>query len=102
MAKFRLAIAEAEHSPEVARTLNDSRSVSRGAIAKMLAEAQTAGVLRDGDPQQMMEHFFALLWGDLMLSRLLGTVKAPKPAEIENRAHTATDAFMKLDRKSVV
>jgi AcrR family transcriptional regulator len=96
MATFRLAIAEAEHSPEVARTLNDSRSVSRGAIAKMLAEAQTAGVLRDGDPQQMMEHFFALLWGDLMLSRLLGTVKAPKPAEIENRAHTATDAFMKL------
>jgi len=62
----------------------------------MLADAQAAGVLRDGDPQQMMEHFFALLWGDLMLSRLLGTTKAPKWAEIENRAHTATDAFVKL------
>jgi hypothetical protein len=25
-----------------------------------------------GDPPQMMEQFFALLWGDLLVSRMLG------------------------------
>jgi hypothetical protein len=43
----------------------------------------------------MMEQFFAMLWGDLMLSRLLGA-GASKPAEIERRARDATDAFLKL------
>jgi hypothetical protein len=42
----------------------------------------------------MMEQFFAMLWGDLMLSRLLGA-GAPKPAEIKRRARDATDAFLK-------
>jgi len=49
-----------------------------------------------GSPQQMMEHFFALLWGDLLLSRLLGVAVAPKPAEIEGRAQAATAAFLRL------
>jgi hypothetical protein len=62
----------------------------------MFEQAQAAGILGDGDPQKMMEQFFALLWGDLMLSRLLGAAKAPKPAEVENRAHAATEAFLKL------
>ena len=53
--------------PEVAKTLNDSRAINRGALADLLAEAQKIGILGDGDPQQMMEQFFALLWGDLML-----------------------------------
>jgi hypothetical protein len=43
----------------------------------------------------MMERFFALPWGDLMLSRLLGA-GAPKPAEIERGARDATDSFLKL------
>jgi AcrR family transcriptional regulator len=96
VAMFRLAIAEAEHSPEVAQTLNESRSVNRGAIAKLLGMAQAAGILGDGDQEQMMERFFALLWGDLMLSRLLGAAKAPKPADIEKRARAAAEALLKL------
>jgi len=96
MAMFRLAIAEAEHSPEIARTLNDSRSVSRHALVELLAEAQKIGILGGGDPQQMTEQFFALLWGDLMLGRLLGIAGAPRPAEIEKRVHAAAEAFLKL------
>jgi AcrR family transcriptional regulator len=81
IAMFRLAISEAERSPEVAETLNASRSVNRNALAESLAEAQAAGILGHGDPQQMMERFFALLWGDLMVGRLLGVTASPKPAE---------------------
>jgi AcrR family transcriptional regulator len=95
-AMFRLAIAEAGRSPEVAETLDTSRSVNRGALADLLAEAQANRILSHGDPQQMMEQFLALLWGDLMLSRLLGIASTPKPTEIERRAHIATEAFLTL------
>ena len=93
---YRLAVAEAERSPEAAETLNASRSVNRGAVADLLAKAQAHGILGLGDPQQMMEQFFALLWGDLMLNRLLGAAGIPKPADIDRRARSATEAFLKL------
>lgn len=96
LAMFRLAIAEAEHSPDVAATLEASRTVNRGALAALLAKAQAGGILGAGDPGEMMEQYFALLWGDLFLRRLLGVAKPPKPAEIDRRARIATDAFLTL------
>jgi AcrR family transcriptional regulator len=97
VAMFRLAIAEAEHSPEVAKALKQSRAVNRSAIAELLSKAQAAGLLTaDGNPKLMMEQFFALLWGDLMMSRLLGGVAAPKRAEAEARAQAATAALLTL------
>jgi hypothetical protein len=44
----------------------------------------------------MMEQFFALLWGDLLVSRLLGAASIPTRAEIERRAVEATAGFLKL------
>jgi AcrR family transcriptional regulator len=99
MAIYRLAISEAERSPDVARTLNASRLGNRNALAELMARAQAAGVLGPGDPQEMMEQFFALLWGDLMLSRLLGAQKVPKPEAIGQRARKATAAFLTLYAK---
>ena len=96
VAMFRLAISEAERSPAVAKALHASRVGNRNALAELLARAQATGILRPGRSQQMMEDFFALLWGDLLLSRLLGVAAAPKPAEIEGRAHAATAAFLRL------
>jgi AcrR family transcriptional regulator len=96
MAVYRLAIAEAVRSPEVAETLNTSRFVNRNALAKLLARAQAAKLLGRGDPEHMMEEFFGLLWGDLMLSRLLGAVSVPKSAEIYRRARVATASFLSL------
>jgi len=95
IAVFRLAIAEAQRSPDVAEILSAIRSTSRHALAGVFAEAQVAGILGAGDPSEMTEQFFALLWGDLMLNRLLGAA-TPKPAEISRRAEAATDAFLKL------
>jgi AcrR family transcriptional regulator len=96
MAMFRLAIAEALHAPEVARTLTDNRLVGRGAIADLMAAAVSAGVLAKGDPRQMMEDYFGLLWGDLMISRLLNVAAVPKRVEAEHRAQSATTAFLRL------
>ena len=96
IAMFRLAISEAERSPEVAEILNASRSVNRDALAELLAGAQAAGLLRDGDPRQMMERFYALLWGDLMVGRLLGVTARPEPSEIDQRAQEAAEALLKL------
>jgi AcrR family transcriptional regulator len=93
---YRLAIAEAERSPDVAAALNANRFVNRHALEQLLVLAQSAGVLGQGDPPHMMEQFFALLWGDLLLSRLLGAAGVPSRAEIERRANEATAAFLKL------
>jgi AcrR family transcriptional regulator len=95
-AMFRLAIAEATRSPEIAKTLNTSRSANRSALAGLFAQAQETGILVHGDPQQMMEHYFALLWGDLMLGLFLGVASRPKPADIGKRAAVATEAFLTL------
>jgi AcrR family transcriptional regulator len=96
MAMFRFAIAEAENSPEVAETLNSSRSVNRGAFAALLARTQASGILGPGDPEHMMEQYFGLLWRDLMLSRLLGLAASPKPAQIDRKARDAAAAFLRL------
>ena len=93
---YRLAIAEADRSPDVAAALNANRFVNRHALEQLLVRAQSAGVLGQGDPPRMMEQFFALLWGDLLVSRLLGAVSVPSRAEIERRANEATAAFLRL------
>jgi AcrR family transcriptional regulator len=92
---YRLAIAESERAPDVAGALNDIRHVNRKAVQRLLTQAQATGILGDGDPAQMMEQYFALLWGDLLLSRLLGA-SPPTRAETERRADAAAAAFLKL------
>ena len=95
-AMLRFAIAEAQHSPNVARTLYEARLVSRSELADLLSAAQKTGLLDAADPLSMAEHFFALLWGDLLVLRLLDIVGLPEPAEIEERARAAAEAFLKL------
>jgi hypothetical protein len=75
--------------------LNATRVANRHALEHLLVRAQAAGVLGKGDPPRMMEQFFALLWGDLLVSRLLGA-SAPTSTEIARRSTEATRAFLKL------
>jgi len=96
IAMYRLAIAEAKRSPEIAETLNASRSANRTALADLLAEAQKARILRSGGPQKMMEQFFSLLWGDLLLSLLFDVTRVLSAEELGRRARGATEAFMAL------
>src|SRR5207245_9517302 len=53
-----------------------------------------AGLLREGGPELMAEHFFGLLWGDLRLGLLLRVAPPPRRAEIEHRARDAALTFL--------
>jgi AcrR family transcriptional regulator len=96
IAVFRLAIAEAVHAPEVARALDSiGRETSRAALRQVMARAQASGLL-DGRPAELAEQFGGLLWGNLMVSLLLGVAERPKSRELATRARDATAAFLQL------
>jgi AcrR family transcriptional regulator len=94
---FRLAIAESELSPEVARVLDQfGRQATRAALARHLAAAQAAGLLGAGDPAEMAAEFLALLWRDLLVSLLLRVRQPPAETERLDHARRATAALLAL------
>ncbi len=96
IAVFRLAIAEAVNAPEVAQALDSiGREASRAALRQIMAEAQELGLLI-GKPADLAEQFGGLLWGNLMVSLLLGVAKRPSVRELTARARDTTDAFLRL------
>jgi AcrR family transcriptional regulator len=97
LAVYRLAIAESERSPTIARTLDNSgRQNNRAALIKLLQAAQAHRLLRAGDAAAMADVFFATLWGDLLVRLLLRVASAPTPTEAENRARAATERLLSL------
>jgi AcrR family transcriptional regulator len=96
IAVFRLAIAEVVRAPEVARALDSiGRETSRAALRQIMARAQASGLLT-GRPAELAQQFAGLLWGDLMVSLLLGVAERPTSREIAGRARTAAAAFLHL------
>jgi AcrR family transcriptional regulator len=97
IATFRLAIAEATRSPEIAQALDTAgRDATRRALAALLASAQSSELIGPGEPADMAMQFLGLLWEGLMVGLLLGVAATPEPAEAERRAAKATAAFMQL------
>jgi AcrR family transcriptional regulator len=95
VAMFRLAIAEATRTPDIAESLNDiAIAVSRDAVREITRRARSAGLL-SGEPAEMAAQFFGLLWGNLMLGLLLGTAERPNQREIDRRAEAASTAFLR-------
>jgi AcrR family transcriptional regulator len=96
IAVFRLAIAEAVHAPEVAQALDSiGREASRAALREIMARAQASGLL-NGRPAELAEQFGGLLWGNLMVSLLLGVAERPNSREAAARARDATAGFLQL------
>lgn len=96
IAVFRLAIAEAIRSPEVARLLDSvGRQASRAALSKIMAQARHSGLIT-GAPAELAAQFAGLLWRDLMIGLLLGVVERPSADEISERARGAVAAFLQL------
>ena len=97
LAVYRLAIAEADRSPEVARTLDAAgREANHRELAELLAYAQAHDLLGAGDVRAMAEQFLALLTGGLLPRLLLRLIEPPGAAEIERRAQAATEALLAL------
>jgi AcrR family transcriptional regulator len=96
IAVFRLAIAEAVNAPEVAQTLDSiGRETSRAALRQVMTQALTSGMLHGRAPD-LAEQFGGLLWGNLMVSLLLGVAARPTSREVAARARAATAAFLQL------
>jgi AcrR family transcriptional regulator len=97
IATFRLAIAEATRSPEIAQALDSAgRDATRRALAELLANARSAGLIGPADPMEIAMQYLGLVWEGLMMGLLLGVDPSPDPAEAERRAARATAAFMQL------
>jgi AcrR family transcriptional regulator len=93
----RLAIAESDRAPEIARALDrNGREANHAALAGWLAQAQAQGLIGAGDPAAIAAHFIATLWGGLLIQLLLRVREAPGAQEIEARAQAATDAILAL------
>jgi AcrR family transcriptional regulator len=95
IAMFRLAIAEAARTPDIAQALNDiGIAASRDALREIMRRARSAGLV-SGEPVELAGQFFGLLWGNLMLGLLLGIAERPAPRELERRAEAASEAFLR-------
>ncbi len=98
---FRLAITEATRSPQVARLLDRAaRAANRAALAALLGQAQSAGLIASGKADAMAARFIALLWGDLLMSLLLRVAPRPSAADAARRARRAAADFMRLYARS--
>jgi AcrR family transcriptional regulator len=96
VAVFRLAIAEAFRSPEVARALNLAGiEASRAVLRELMSRACAARIL-EGKPSEMADQFFGLLWRNEMVALLLGVATRPNEREANRRAEAATAAFLRL------
>jgi AcrR family transcriptional regulator len=97
LAVHRLAIADSDRAPAIARTLDSSgRAANHAALGAWLARAQAQGLMGAGDPATMATQFLAVLWGGLLIQLLLRVRDAPTPDEIESRARAATEAILTL------
>ena len=94
---FRLAIAESDRAPEIARTLHSSgREANQKALTELVRKAQALGLVLAGDPEVLAVRYLAVLWGDLLIWLLMRVREAPTKREIEVRARGATDTLMAL------
>jgi AcrR family transcriptional regulator len=92
---FRLAIAESDRAPEVARTLDSSgREANLKALTELIRNAQSHGLIVAGDPAVLVARYFAVLAGDLLIRLLMRVRAVPTEREIVTRARAATEAVM--------
>jgi len=88
----RMAVAVAEEAPDVAKTLDEAgRKVNRAALRRFLASVQATKLLAPGDPAAMMDDFFALLWGGLLIELLMGVTPATLASGTHPKSTTGDD-----------
>jgi AcrR family transcriptional regulator len=96
-ALFRLAILEAERSPEVARVLDENgRTANRTALVEFLTRAHAGGLIGGAEPEMMASQFLSLLFGDVLLRVTMRVIEAPSARDATHRARAATTTLLKL------
>jgi AcrR family transcriptional regulator len=95
LAVHRLAIAESDRAREIGRILDtNGREANHAALRALLAKAQAQDIIGAGDVAAMATHYFAVLWGDLLVRLLLRVREPPTIEEIKTRASNATQALL--------
>ncbi len=96
VAMFRLAIAEADREPAIARALEDiGREASRARLRAILEDGRAKSLLTS-DVDEMSDVFRSLLFGDVMIGWLLRSKHAPNERNVALRADRAATAFARL------
>jgi AcrR family transcriptional regulator len=96
-ALFRVAISEAERSPEMARVLDENgRGTHRAALTTFLGQIRQVGLIGNADPETMAAQFLSLLFGDTLLRVLMHAVDPPSPRDCARRARGATAAVLQF------
>lgn len=98
VAVYRLAVSEADRSPEVGQALNRYGSRAAGAALREILEgAQSAGLLGDrADLEELVSRFMSRLLDDLLMSLALGLRSRPDKKEIEWRSCEAARTALAL------
>jgi AcrR family transcriptional regulator len=96
---YRLAVAEAVRSPEVAQMLEAARGANHAILYDLFVRAQAKGLLPSGNTAEMVRDYLALTSEDLILSLLLGVHPSPTPAQLQRRAAKAAAAFLLIHRQ---
>lgn len=88
IAVYRLAVSEADRSPEVGQALNHYGSrAACAALREILEGAQSARLLDDDvDLEALVSRFMSRLLDDLLMSLALGLRRRPDKEEIERRS----------------
>lgn len=97
VALYRLAIMEAESSPEVGRALMTfGREAVVGTLTGFVRKAQAARLLGKGNPSAIAGVFMSLLWGSSMVWLLLRAEEPPDGGVAKRRARAAVEALLRL------
>lgn len=97
VALHRLAVSEADRSPEIGHALDVyGRRAVEVALREMLEAARSARLLADADVETLANQFMSLLLDDLPMSLALGLRKRPGHDEIARRATGAARAVLGL------
>ncbi len=92
---MRLAIADAERAPELARQMQaHGREPVGRAMQSLLQSAADNGVIPPGHVAVMVETYFGVLQGGVSMPLLLGLRSVPRRKEIAERASLATRAAL--------
>ncbi len=98
---FRLVVAEAQRSPELAEIFNEAGpAYGRRRLAEKLAVAHALGQVDTPDPTMAARHFFALCKGGVYYERLLNIADFPSDQTIDAEAETVTATFLRAYGKS--
>lgn len=94
VALARIAVAEADRVPDLARRAQANASwARRETVVALLRHHADAGAIVADDPELLAEHFLAMVAG--MPARLASFGIVRTPAEQERRARSAVDLFLR-------